>query len=151
IRAGGTDGATGALCATRAGPLADPASMPRWSGWGSDLANTRFQPSPGLTAADVPKLTLKWAFGFPGGAQAYGHPTIVAGRVFVGSDTGRVYSLDATSGCAYWSFAAETGVRTAVSIGPTPSPRSSRYAAYFGDQHANMYAVDAGTGELIWK
>src|SRR5689334_6874402 len=26
-----------------------------WNGWGSDLGNTRFQPKPGLTAADVPK------------------------------------------------------------------------------------------------
>ena len=48
-----------------------------------------------MTAADVPNLKLKWAFGFPGGTQAYGNPAIVAGRVFVGSDNGTVYALDA--------------------------------------------------------
>ena len=66
---------------------------------GRRLSNSRYQPKPGLTAADVPKLTLKWAFGFPGGTQAYGNPAIVAGRVFVGSDNGTVYALDAQTGC----------------------------------------------------
>src|SRR4029450_11603557 len=39
-------------------PLADPTSGPRWSGWGVDAGNSRFQPAAaaGLTAADVPKL-----------------------------------------------------------------------------------------------
>ncbi|PYR56134.1 MAG: pyrrolo-quinoline quinone, partial [Acidobacteria bacterium] len=52
------------LCAARAAALRDPASMPRWSGWGNDPGNSRFQPQPGITAAEVPTLTLKWAFGF---------------------------------------------------------------------------------------
>jgi polyvinyl alcohol dehydrogenase (cytochrome) len=136
------------LCATRPTSLPDPSSMPRWSGWGNDPSNSRFQPQPGITAADVPKLTLKWAFGFSGGAQAYGHPTIAAGRVFVGGDTSRVYSLDAATGCTYWSFTTEGGVRSAMSIGKTGG---SRYAAYFGDLKANVYALDAATGDLIWK
>ena len=39
---------------------------------GSDLANTRFQPAQaaGLTAAQVPRLKLKWAFGYPTGVSA---------------------------------------------------------------------------------
>ena len=139
------------LCPTRPSSLADPASKPAWSGWGNDLANSRFQPKPGMTAADVPALTLKWAFGFPGGSQAYGHPAIAAGRVFAGSDSGVVYSLDAETGCTYWSFAAEGGVRTAVSIGAVSRSGRSLYAAYFGDLKANVYAVDAATGDLIWK
>ncbi len=150
IGAGTIDPAAG-LCATRPSTLPDPASMPRWGGWGNDAANTRFQPRPGLTAADVPKLTVKWAFGFPGGAQAYAQPSIVSGRVFVGSDIGRVYSLDAGSGCTYWSFAAEGGVRTAISVGPVKGSSGTRYLAYFGDVKANVYAVDAATGELVWK
>ena len=38
---------------------------------------------------------------------------VAGGRVFVGADTGFVYSLDATSGCVHWSFRADAGVRTA--------------------------------------
>ena len=38
-----------------------------WSGWGAGAANWRFQTAreAGLTAADVPGLKLKWAFGVP--------------------------------------------------------------------------------------
>ena len=48
-------------------PMADPAAGPAWNGWGNGLANTRFQPAAAarLTAADVPRLKLKWAFGIP--------------------------------------------------------------------------------------
>ncbi len=36
-----------------------------------------------MTKADVPKLKLKWAFGFPLGISAYSPPAIAFGRVFV--------------------------------------------------------------------
>jgi len=130
-------------------PAFDPAKAPGWNGWGSDTGNSRFQPTPGLAAADVPKLALKWAFGFPMGNSAYGQPSVVGGRVFVGSDTGFVYSLDAASGCVYWSFRANAGVRTAVAVGA--GDRTHRYLAYFGDVKGNVYGVDAETGAAVWR
>ena len=130
-------------------PAFDPTNGSPWNGWGFDSGNSRFQTSPGLTAVDVPKLTLKWAFGFPAGNSAYGQPTAVGRRVFVGADTGFVYSLDAASGCIHWSFRASAGVRTAVSIGA--GNRRHRFLAYFGDVKGNVYAVDAETGAQVWK
>ena len=53
----------------------------------------------GLTADDVPRLTLKWAFGFPDATSAWSQPTVAGGRLFVGSQNGTVYALDAKSGC----------------------------------------------------
>jgi polyvinyl alcohol dehydrogenase (cytochrome) len=120
-----------------------------WNGWGVDAANTRFQPKPGLAAADVPRLTLKWAFGFPNGNSAYAQPTVIGGRVFVGADTGFVYALDATSGCVYWSFRANAGVRTPISIGTGSG--GHRHLAYFGDVKATVYAVDAESGAEVWS
>src|SRR5580704_12940507 len=129
-------------------PMPDLSKAPTWNGWGYDSGNTRFQPAPGLTAEQVPALKLKWAFGFPNANSAYGQPTVVGGRVFVGADTGFVYSLDAASGCVYWSFKANAGVRTSVSIGPGASP--TRYLAYFGDIKGNVYAVNADSGVQVW-
>jgi polyvinyl alcohol dehydrogenase (cytochrome) len=127
------------------------ATAPAWNGWGADPANTRFQPQQGagLVSTLVPRLRLQWAFAFPGASAVYGQPTIAADRVFVGADTGYVYSLDRTSGCVHWSFQAQAGVRSAVTVGPVAS--SARMAAYFGDMKGNVYAVDATTGEQIWK
>ena len=124
-----------------------------WNGWGNGLANNRFQSSAaaGLTAASVPHLQLKWAFGYPGGTSAYGQPTIVAGRVFVGTDTGYVYSLDAATGCIYWSYRTQAGVRNAMTIGPIKARGHSGYAVFLGDLKANAYALDAHSGQEIWK
>ena len=102
--------------------------------------NSRFQKNPGLTAADVPNLKLKWAFGFPGGAQAYGNPAIVAGRVFVGSDSGNFYSIDGDTGCTHWSFQADAGIRSAPTVAPLGTGASARHVVYFGDLKANTYA-----------
>ena len=133
-------------------PAFNPAAGPRWSGWGADTMNSRSQTAEGagLRGDDVPKLQLKWAFGFPNGTSAYGQPAVAGGRVFVGSDNGFVYALDAATGCVYWSFEAKSGVRTAISLGPIKTAAGTRYAAYFGDLKANVFAVDAETGALIW-
>ena len=131
-------------------PLDDPLRGRAWNGWGADLGNSRFQSDPGISADEVPRLSLKWAFAFPNALSAYGQPATVGGRVYAGSDGGFVYSLDAETGCVYWSFEAMAGVRTAISLGPVSGGASGQFAVYFGDIHANVYAVDAATGELLW-
>jgi len=134
-------------------PLADPARGNGWNGWGNGLANTRYQPAAaaGLTAAQVPRLKLKWAFGFPTGVSANAQPTVVAGRVFVGSDNGYFYSLDARTGCLYWSFQQGSIVRNSPMVGAVTGQGASRFAVFFGDGHANVYALDAQDGRLLWK
>ncbi|MGA8094682.1 MAG: PQQ-binding-like beta-propeller repeat protein [Steroidobacteraceae bacterium] len=122
---------------------------PGWNGWSVDPRNSRFQPNPGLTAADAPRLQVKWAMSDPGGE--YGQPTAFAGRLFLTSVSGAVYSLDARTGCMLWRFAQPASSRTTVSVGPLPGIARSGFAAYFGDLNANVYAVDAGTGVLLWK
>ncbi len=118
-----------------------------WNGWGKDLGNSRFQPSPGIAAADVPRLKLKWAYGFPNDTVRAAQPTVVGGRVFVGSASGVIYSLDAASGCTYWTYDAGATVRTSVSIGRA----GGKTIAYFGDVRSNVHAVDAATGKGLWK
>ncbi len=118
-----------------------------WNGWGQDLGNSRYQPNPGLASADVPKLKVKWAFGFPGDSSVQGQPAVVGGRVFVGSVSGNLYSLDASTGCVYWTYKAGSSIRTAIRIEKV----GGHYIAYLGDIKANAHAVDAETGKLLWK
>ena len=115
-----------------------------WNGW-SDAASTRFQPAraAGLTRQTTPKLKLKWAFGFPGVTTAFGTASVVDGKLFVGAADGSVYSLDARTGCMYWTYSAAAGVRTAPVIGG--------HSAYFGDLRGNVYALNSETGALQWK
>jgi polyvinyl alcohol dehydrogenase (cytochrome) len=138
------------LCPTNPG-LGDWQSEPSWNGWGAGATNARFQPAAGaqLTAEQVPKLRLKWAYGFAGSKTMNGQSTVVGGRVFLGVDTGSVYSIDAVSGCSYWSYRAAAPVRSAISIGPGRTPGES--LAYFGDLKGSVYALNAANGELVWK
>ncbi len=72
-------------------PVRNETSAPSWNGWSPNaLTNTRYQPAKlaGLSPAAVSRLQLKWAFGLPATYSAYGQPTIVDGRVFIGSDSG---------------------------------------------------------------
>jgi polyvinyl alcohol dehydrogenase (cytochrome) len=141
------------MCRAGGDPFAVRLDAPMWNGWGVNTSNTRFQDSAqaGLSAADVPRLRLKWAFGFPGELSADGHPSVVAGRVFVGTQSGSVYALNAASGCVHWVFQAEAAVRAAVTIASIGRSTESRYAAFIGDRAANVYAVDAATGTMLWK
>ena len=89
---------------------------PSYNGWGGNPENWRYQSKPGLGVGDLERLKVKWAFGFPGAVIAFGQPTVAGGRVFVGSQNGHVYSLDAASGCWWWDYTASTGVRTAITV-----------------------------------
>ena len=120
-----------------------------WNGWGRDLVNSRYQPDPGIKADDVPKLRVKWAFAYPG-ALAEGQPTVVGDRLYVTSESGAIFSLDALTGCTHWVFQADSGSRSAIVVGPLPGSHG-RLAAYFGDMQGAAYAIDASTGERIWK
>jgi polyvinyl alcohol dehydrogenase (cytochrome) len=124
---------------------------PGWNGWGADFNNSRFQPPDAARLApdQVPKLQLKWAFGFPGVPSAYAQPTVVGGVLFVGGADYKVRALDAKSGCTIWTYATEAPVRAAISFGPLSG--TDRFALFFGDLRANVYAVNATTGSLIWK
>ena len=105
-----------------------------------------------LTAADLPKLKLKWAFGYAGVNAARAQPAIAGGRLFVASENGEVHALDPKTGCTLLDL---QGRRPASarrsSVGPVQdAPARSGYAVYFGDARANAYAVDASTGQQIW-
>jgi polyvinyl alcohol dehydrogenase (cytochrome) len=123
-------------------------NAPRWNGWSTSVTNARFQDarSAGLTAATTPALKLKWAFNLGTVTSVRSQPTIVGGRVYVATPTGGVYSLDASTGCSYWKFAAGQ-IRAGVTIGDAGGVP----AAFFPDTGGTVYAVNAATGALIWK
>ena len=122
------------------------AGKPLWNRWGNGTDNRRYQPAAvgGITPANVADLELKWAFAFPAAARARSQPAVTEEAIFTGSQDGRVYALDTQSGCIWWTFDADSEVRSAPTIGDDGR-------LYFGDFNANVYAVDAKSGKLVWK
>lgn len=137
-------------CSTSPPLAADALEKAHWSGWGLDLDNSHFQPaaSAGLTASDLQNLELKWAFGYAGATTVTTQPAVVGGRIYLGGPNGGIYSLDAESGCAHWKFDTPDAVRGAIQITRLDD---GRFILLAGDRKAWFYALDANTGELIWK
>lgn len=133
-------------------PLTDPQQGSLWNGWGPDVHNTRFAADGGISAAELPKLKLAWAYGLPGESQPRAQPAVMGGRLYVGNRAGALYSVNAETGCTYWTFLPRAGIRSAISIAPLTLPDGSQgYAAYFIDMLATVYAVNAHNGELLWQ
>ncbi len=130
------------MCKSPGKIVSDPK---QWASWGHDVHNTRFQTAPGLTAADLPRLKVKWAFALPG---LTGSPTVAGDYLFVTSRMGKVFALDAKTGCTYWSYQADGPIRNGVAVGAL---KDGKFGAYFGDQHAVVHAFDAATGKVLWE
>ncbi len=137
-----------AFCSNRTVTFA-PTPRAGWNGWSPTPDNARFQPAEraGLSPEQVPLLRLQWAFGYAGDVTAFAAPTILDGRIFVGSAGGLVHALRADSGCLLWTFQADGPVRAA----PLAVARDGRPVLLFGDLVGWFYAVDAATGALVWK
>src|SRR5579875_1384301 len=148
---GGTHAPTETPAATCKGEPAAAAGREtaEWNGWSTSLTNSRFEDAAaaGFSAADISKLKLKWAFNLGDITEARSQPSVIDGRVFVGSSTGLLYALDAASGCTRWVFRAGSGIRSGAARGFANGTR----AVFFGDMQANVYAVNAQSGALIWK
>ena len=120
-----------------------------WGGWSPGVTNSRYQDAKaaGLAVADVPRLKLKWAFNLGPVTMARGQPAVAGDRVFTTTLAGDIYAIDAASGCIHWAFKATAGIRSGVAIGDA----NGVPAIFFGDRSAVMYALNAASGELIWK
>jgi polyvinyl alcohol dehydrogenase (cytochrome) len=124
-----------------------------WGGWSPSVTNSRYQDAKaaGLAAADVPRLKLKWAFNLGAVTMGRGQPAVAGNRVFTGTLAGDVYAIDAGSGCIHWAFRATAGVRSGVALGYAGADANGVPAVFFADRSAVMYALNAESGELLWK
>jgi len=139
------------MCAgnARTVDLSRPAHLSRF---GIDADNSRRMTATeaGLQTQDLSDLELAWAIGFPGTGALRASPVMVGDTLFyAASGTRRVFALDAGSGCARWVFESPTPLRSSLTygqLGPEGSP-----AILYGDAVGFVYALDAASGELLWR
>jgi len=116
-----------------------------WTSMGVDEASTRFQRHPGLTAADLPRLKVKWAFSMTGGGQ----PAVIGDWLFITNRSGKFYALDAKTGCVHWSVDDLVSRTTPMVVKSSISP--SGWATFISQSDRLVRAFDAQTGKQIWK
>ena len=69
-------------------------------------------------------------------------PAIANGVVYVGSDDGNLYALNATSGAKLWNY---------TTSGGTSSPAVAGSVVFVGGFDGNLYALSASTGNKLWN
>ncbi|MEM9623121.1 MAG: PQQ-binding-like beta-propeller repeat protein [Pseudomonadota bacterium] len=124
-----------------------PAVAPATEGWSLTLEGTRFIDAAvaQLSPAQVPQLTLKWVFEYPGATRARSQPVPFGDALLVGSQDGTVYALSLADGCAHWTYQANVEVRSAIAV------NAAGDRAYFGDLKGMVYAIDPRDGSEVWR
>lgn len=138
---------------SEAASVFDVDAPPATHGWGVGLDNHRFfnAEAAGITVKNVDRLELKWAFAFPGAVRARSHPAAAGGALYVGSQDGTLWALDKKTGCVRWQFSTVAEIRTGIVVESWEAGVAADPLLYFGDLVGNVYAVNAVTGDLVWR
>jgi len=106
-----------------------------WPMFHHDILNT------GFSTSEAPDTNeTKWIY--TASSSIFSSPAVVDGRVFVGSNGGEVYCLDADTGDKIWDYPAGSGV--------VSSPAISDGRVYVGCDNGKVYCLNADTGNKIW-
>lgn len=98
-----------------------------------------------LVALDAATGTQLWTASLRGLSDSA--PTVAGGRVFVVVGAGFVQAFDATSGSALWVSRPSTSNNFQLS-----TPAASGRLIFVGSSNRGaVYALDAGTGKIVWK
>lgn len=116
---------------------ADVTADGSWPMFSHDRLNSGQDPvSSGPTAGVEPR----WAFATDGAVRS--SPAVVEGTVYVGSDDGQVYAIDAATGEQEWAYRTGGAVRS--------SPAVFDHVVYVGSDDHHLHAVSVATGEGLW-
>jgi len=138
IRSVGVDVA----CTTPAPPIQPSGSD--WTSVGVEPEGRRFQPNPGFTRDQVPRLKVKWSFAMTGG----GAPTVIGDWLFIANRSGKFYALDRRSGCVRWVVDNVVSRTTPMVVRSKTSP--SGWLTLIGLRNRTARAFDAQTGKMLW-
>lgn len=119
----------------------------QWTVWGGDLANTRAVAPAARVATD--SLVLRWALRLGEVANARAQAAVANDRVFVVSEAGSVWALDAARGCQWWRASLGVPLRTSPVL--ATDARGEAHTLYVGDATGQVQALDAATGAVRWR
>ena len=110
---------------SRAAPVDD------WPMFHHDLTHTGYSTTPAPTTNQI-------LWNYRTGNQVRSSPVVANGIVYVGSNVGNFYALNATTGTLIWNYT------TGKSISSSPAVANS--VVYVGSLDDKVYAFDANTG-----
>ena len=135
--------------------LANAAHEPdQWLAPGRDTQGTYYSPLAAINDKNVARLGFAWDYHLGTRRGLEGTPVVVDGVMYAPGNWGRVYALDAASGKALWTY------------DPGVDGQWGRYSCcdvvnrglvvwkgrvYIASVDGFLHAIDAKTGQRIWK
>ena len=117
----------------------------KWTSWGFDSSNTRYQPESNIDSSNLKKLKLKWSFGL-NETDTRGQPIAVGGVIFVSGKS--LHALDKETGCSFWSFQPKSN---AVFRNSPVFDGAKEDAIYIVDSNFIVYKLNILNGTVVWK
>ena len=123
-----------------------------WLSYSGTLSNHRYSLLDQITTANVEDLELQWVWQARSLEKFEATPLVVDGILYTVQAPNDVVALDAATGRIFWTFAYEPSPDARLCCG-----RVNRGVAILGDTlfmgtiDAHMLAIDAKSGQLIWK
>jgi polyvinyl alcohol dehydrogenase (cytochrome) len=141
-----------------------PTGVPggEWRTYGQDLANTRHQEQEkSIASTDVPMLTPAWTFSTTdaeGDGDITGTPIVAHGCVYVGTNRGWVFAINADDGELVWKATVPDGGNVNNTVAVTRRrvyalvSRTQRGTACAGEKCVGPYVVafERRTGDVDW-
>jgi outer membrane protein assembly factor BamB len=135
-----------------------------WPAYEHGPAHSSAATDPAITSGNAGSLHALWHFKVAAPTQSGqpaqkidGSPTVVGGRVYIGSQTGMFYVLDAATGAVVWKrqldYGSSTYCKAKGVLGTAtvqPDPVDGVLTVYVPGAHY-LYALNAASGALRWK
>jgi glucose dehydrogenase len=127
-----------------------------WPYYGNDLGNMRYVDSDLINPGNVAQLQPAWILhtGIGNAKTSFeSQPIIVDGTLYVSSPHDHVYALDAATGALKWTYNPQMPPLHDLAICCGQTNRGVAVGAgkvYVAQLDANLVALDAATGNVVW-
>jgi PQQ-dependent dehydrogenase (methanol/ethanol family) len=130
------------------------ASDQNWLNYGLNYAETRYSQLDTITADNVGELGLAWSYNLESRRGVQATPIVADGVMYVTASWSVVHALDAITGEKLWVYDPEVpGEYAAKGCCDVVNRGVAIYEGkvFVGSYDGYLHALDAATGELLWK
>ena len=144
---------------TEPAPPQQAVAAENWTNPGGDAGKTHHSALGDITPANVERLGLAWQAELGTNRVLEATPVVLDGVMYTSGVAGRAYAFDAASGKELWRFEPEIDMQVnrtvccdmanrGVAVVPDGKGGGKVYVATLD---AQLYALDAKTGKVVWK